>query len=78
VSESVFELRWWQHPLVVFAWSVAVMSVYALFPSSDVAALVALLVWGFGALVWMVAGDADFGPDARAIWKSGRPRYRRG
>lgn len=62
-------LRWWQHPLVLIAWSMGVMIVYALFPSTDMAALVALLVWGVGVLAWMIAGDADFGPNARAIWK---------
>jgi peptidoglycan/LPS O-acetylase OafA/YrhL len=65
-------MRWWQHPLTLVAWSVLVVIIYALFPSSDTAALIALLVWGVGLLAWMVAGDPDFGPDARAIWKDVR------
>jgi hypothetical protein len=50
-------MRWWQHPLVPVAWGVAAAAVYALFPSSDIRALVALLVFEAGFLVWMAVSE---------------------
>jgi hypothetical protein len=58
VPEKGASMRWWEHPLLLVAWSILALVVYALFPSSDTNAVVALLVWGVGALAWMVAGDA--------------------
>lgn len=46
-------MRALSHPLVLIAWSAAAMIVYALFPSSDTNALIALFVWGAGASFWM-------------------------
>lgn len=52
--------RWWS----VVAWSFVVGCVgYALFPRSDLAAFIAILVWSLGVLVWMW-----FTPRSSAIW----------
>lgn len=49
--------RVFRHPLSLVAWSVGACVVYALFPSTDTAAVAALLVWGVGVLAWMLASE---------------------
>lgn len=46
-------IRWWQSPLVIAVWSFGSCIAFALFWNSDVDAVVVLLVWGIGVLVWM-------------------------
>lgn len=56
VASAAFS-HWWQHPLVLVAWSVAVMIGYTLVSSTDTYAVVAEAVWIFGVIVWMIAAD---------------------